>query len=245
MGPLPRDLAQATRLAIETRWPHAVLSDFSRGDTLRAAFQRSLRSFTIATRMDSAERLAALAPNRPSGLELVCRNYELSMALLQLPNYDIQLGLDCAATSDRETAPSAIHVVLPAVLAGALWPFSLAAMLLPGAGRRLAGMPGRRWLRRYSLADRPILLRCLPAVLAHAGLLCLAMLATTCLFIALPAAVAPSAWAAVLLHASWAAPLLEPMASVGSAFAGSLLAVFGLVYAARLWLAGGWDESRS
>ena len=245
LGPLPHERAQATELAIDSRWPRSMFSGFSRGDVLRVALQRSLRGLTLATSLGSIEWLAALLPDQPAGLGEVCRNYLLNMAPLQTPDYDSYLGLDCAAMPAGETAPPELPVAILAILACALWPYSIAAMLSPGAARCFAGIRGRHCQRLMPMADRKPILRRLPVVLAHAGLLCLATLAATCLFTALPATLTPGVWAIILPHASWAAPIIEPLLAISSVVASSLLSVFGLVYAARLWQASGWNESRS
>jgi hypothetical protein len=215
-----RDRAQAADPAGDARWPLGMFSGLSHGDAFRSAFERALRGSAPATSMGSAEWLAALWPDRPLGLDEVCRTYQLNMAPLQSPNHERSLGLDCATAPARETAPSTVPMAMLAVLAGAWWPFCAAVVLSPGASRRLTGM-----------------MRCLPLMLAHAGLLGLAAFAATWLFIALPAAVAPAARAVFLPHPAWAAPAIELLTAIGGAAASSLLAVFGLVYAARLLVA--------
>ena len=217
LGSLPHDRVQATELAIDAPWSHNALPSITRGDVLRPMIQRSLRGSAFVTSAGTIEWLAALTPDRPPGLDEVCRNYQLSMAPLQMPNSEKQLGMDCTTSPAGETAPPALPVAMLAVLAGAVWPFVTAAILSPGASRRRADM-----------------LRCLPVVLAHAGLLSLATLAATWLFIALPAAMTPAVWAVLLLHAPWAVSIIEPLTAISSTFASSLLAVSGLVYAARL-----------
>jgi hypothetical protein len=209
--------------APEARAPQAQLSSFYLGDAARTTILRALRQLAPATALDVSQILAPPAPPRPASTGEVCRNYELNMAPLQAPNSAASLGLDCAPARSSTATPALTLGVGLSGLAATLLPFSMAAVLGPGATTRHASAMGLHWLLRHW-----------PAVLAHAGLLHLVTFMATALFVTLPVVLAKGAWASNTAQVPWVAPAAELLASAGSALVSSLFTVFGLVYAARL-----------